>query len=109
MSDSPTRQKPGRRPIVATHPQRVEIELAHARGMGPDFIGRLYGVSRMAVHRHWHALPVEYRTRLAELAAEMEQHEARMRTVFARLAALPSAAPGYAHLATKPGELARAA
>jgi hypothetical protein len=39
---------------VCTHPERWRIELLRAGGASLESLGQKFGVSRDAVHRHWH-------------------------------------------------------
>lgn len=85
--ETPTRSRPGRKPSIAAHPACAEIELARAASDSLQVIADRFGVGRGSINRHWHALPPERRARLAELAAELRQYEARIRAAFADLAA----------------------
>lgn len=84
-----TRSKPGRKPTIAAHPACAEIELARAAGDSLQMIADRFGVGRASVDRHWHGLPPERRARLAELAAELREFEARIRKAYARIVPLP--------------------
>lgn len=86
--DAPTRQKPGRRCTIASHPACAEIELACARGTSLRRVAERFGVSRSAVDRHWRGLPAHHRACLAELAADLDRSETRIREVYAALALL---------------------
>jgi AcrR family transcriptional regulator len=80
------RQKPGRKSIVATHPQREMIEAACAANVSLSRVARRFGIGLMAVHRHWHSLPADYR---AALAFDVTlQDDLRWREVSAGLAAI---------------------
>ena len=85
--ETPTRSRPGRKPSIAAHPACAEIEIARAAGDSLQVIADRFSVGRASVDRHWHALPPERRARLSELAAELRQYEARIRTAFAALVA----------------------
>ncbi|MET0528133.1 MAG: hypothetical protein ABW003_07290 [Microvirga sp.] len=84
---TPTRSRPGRKPSIAAHPACAEIELARAAGDSLQVIADRFGVGRGSINRHWHAMSPARRARLAELADELRQYEARIRTAFAALAA----------------------
>jgi len=88
LPDASTRQKPGRRSTIASHPACAEIELACARGTSLRRVAERFGVSRAAVDRHWHGLPEKHRARLADPAADLDRYEARIREVYAALAVL---------------------
>lgn len=105
--DAPSRQKPGRCSTIASHPACAEIELACARGTSLRRVAKRFGVSRAAVDRHWHGLPVQHRACLAELAADLDRSEARIREVYAALAVLVPAQ--RSRRITSAGEMARAA
>jgi len=92
-SDAPTRQKPGRRSTIASHPACAEIEFACARGTSLRRVAERFGVSRAAVDRHWHSLPTQHRERLSDLAADLDRYEARIRELYAALAVLVPAQP----------------
>ena len=100
----PTSSRPGRKPSIASHPACAEIELARAAGDSLQTIADRFGVGRASVDRHWHALPVERRTRLSELAAELRAYEARIRTAFAALAAADAQLSGPAGRRHSPAE-----
>lgn len=105
--DAPSHQKPSRRSTIASHQACAEIELACARGTSLRRVAERFGVSRAAVDRHWHSLPVRHRARLAELAADLDRSETRIREVYAALALLvPAQRP---RSTTNAGEMARAA
>ncbi|ACB28428.1 hypothetical protein [Methylobacterium radiotolerans] len=76
---NPIRSRPGRKPSIAAHPACAEIELARAAGDNLQVIADRFGVGRASVDRHWHALPPDRRARLAELAIELREYEARSR------------------------------
>ena len=88
LSETPIKQRPGRKPSIATHPECVEIEFACARGISLRRVAERFGVSRASVDRHWHSLPSEHRSRLVGLATELEGYEARIREVYAALAVM---------------------
>ena len=92
-SDAPTRQKPGRRSTIASHPACAEIELACARGTSLRRVAERFGVSRAAADRHWHSLPAPHRERIAALASDLDRYEARIREVYAALAVLVPVQP----------------
>lgn len=91
--DARTRQKPGRRSTIASHPACAEIELACARGTSLRRVTERFGVSRAAVDRHWHSLPAPHRERLAGLAFDLDRYETRIREVYKTLAGLMPAEP----------------
>lgn len=80
------RQKPGRKSIVATYPQREMIEAACAAGVSLRRVAGRFGIGIMAVHRHWHSLPADYRAALAVDAALRD--DLRWREISAGLAAI---------------------
>jgi DNA-binding transcriptional ArsR family regulator len=115
------RQKSGRRSTIAAHPQRLDIELAHAAAVPVRTIARRFGVSPAAVDRHWHALPSEYRASLIadarrleglrwnELAASLLSIAQRHPTARAEVLALADRMGRLPAPSNLPGALARAA
>lgn len=81
-----TRQKPGRKSLVATHPQREAIEATCAAGISLRRVAEKFGVPRMAIWRYWHGLSPEHRARVATDVSA--QDDARSREVLAGLAAI---------------------
>ncbi|GJE49959.1 hypothetical protein GOFOIKOB_3000 [Methylobacterium tardum] len=84
--ENPIRRKPGRKSIVAAHPQRDAIEAACAAGISLRKVAHRFGLPRMALYRYWHSLPAEHRNALFAEAADLD--DARWREVTTGLAAI---------------------
>ena len=78
-TETRTRQKPGRKSLVATHPQREAIEATCAAGISLRRVAEQFGLPRMALWRYWHSLSSEHR---AAVAADVSaRDDARSREV----------------------------
>ena len=84
--DTPIRQKPGRKGIVAAHPQCDAIEAACAAGISLRRVANQFDVGIMAVHRHWRSLTPAYRAALSAEVSNLD--DVRWREVTANLAAI---------------------
>lgn len=71
--ETPIRQKPGRKSIVAAHPQRGAIEAACAAGISLRKVAHRFGLPRMALYRYWHSLSGERRSALVAEAADLDE------------------------------------